>query len=360
MGDVLPLRKVPKLVDLAAKFFAPPEAELSATCRLVADTDELAPKAEVGQSTDELGSTAAPSTTSRAVADMDELLPDPTPERPSKLLAPGETGKIKLRHITIDPTDNLARGGEAVEIGPKLKRLAESLKTKQINPVLVRLTPNEAKPYRLVAGFRRCRAAKDVLGWSEIEAKAITGSEQDAAELNWAEGNRQDATTYEVAMGLYHFRQKGHKIDKIIRNLLRPDGAEDLIRIIACCPKELIDIFKHDCSPRTVMALDIIAHIEGSSPSETRQLQLDAWAEARTDEIAVTEPEPPKPRKKQKPYVRKVLSVYEASDVLHRFNTSETWFDPIANRYVPIANEVRAFGEALFRAFLRGARVKFR
>lgn len=127
---------------------------------------------------------------------------------------------IAFRHIEIDHSLN-HRQPFSVE---SCRSLADSLhKYGQDTPVVVEANPAGAPPYRLRVGFRRCTAAKDILGWDDIEARVAEFENEHEAHLANARENleRENLTYYEECCLLRNIFTDGTAIQKIADTLSR-------------------------------------------------------------------------------------------------------------------------------------------
>jgi ParB family chromosome partitioning protein len=101
---------------------------------------------------------------------------------------------------------------------PRIQELAESLRTVGLlQPLGVQQTGERA--YRLVYGEGRLVAARDVLGWTEIECRLVTLSDEDA---KWAQAlenlTRTDLNPVEIAAFLVEQRAK-YSVEEIAAKL---------------------------------------------------------------------------------------------------------------------------------------------
>lgn len=287
----------------------------------------------------------------------------PTAGRPA--VAVGQTAMLPIDEILDDPTDNIARGcATVVTNSPSLQKFAASLKEEgQQHPVRVRLIENPSGPqrYRLIFGFRRLASAR-LLGWKEIEAKVVEADDKKAALMNWAEGNRLDATNYERAMGMWHCKRIGIE-PAVISTVLKLDLAdvESLIRIVERCPKELVNTFRNDSSPKTLRLLEKISILDGGSDTESRRMMIDAWAEERAKEMEKANA-PPKSHKRRgmSNAPPPTMSAMQINKLRNELVEANEWYDPLINDYMPINEEMRAFGEALLRTFRKSAKITLR
>jgi ParB family chromosome partitioning protein len=96
--------------------------------------------------------------------------------------------------------------------------LGESLAEYQIQAILLRIMPaDHPKPYRLVAGERRYRAAR-LVGLTQLRAKAREMTDDEAEDLQWAENiHRKNLTQIEEA-------------GKVQRDLDRLGSIEDVLK----------------------------------------------------------------------------------------------------------------------------------
>lgn len=121
------------------------------------------------------------------------------PETPPGM---GATQKIPVDDIRIP-------NGNRHEIdNTKLLELAQSMKTRgQINPIVVQISDGK-KPYELIAGERRVRAAQ-WNGWDEIEARILMNvSPEEAKAIRLTENlQREDLTPWEEAEHLAGLRE---------------------------------------------------------------------------------------------------------------------------------------------------------
>jgi ParB family chromosome partitioning protein len=124
--------------------------------------------------------------------------------------------RIALGQLT--PSPNNPRRFNAAD--PTLRELAESLRTLgQIEPIVVQEFPDEPDRFEILAGERRWRAA-ELAGLTEIEAKIIAPTEQQALEITVVENlQRQDLDPLSEARGVEILLSKGWDVATIASHL---------------------------------------------------------------------------------------------------------------------------------------------
>lgn len=103
--------------------------------------------------------------------------------------------------VNLDDVEVVEQVREVMEDDEQdLMSLGESLAKYQIQPILLRIMPPDyAKPYRLVAGERRLRAAQ-LKGLSQLRARARELTDEEAEDLQFAENiHRKNLTQIEEA-----------------------------------------------------------------------------------------------------------------------------------------------------------------
>lgn len=103
--------------------------------------------------------------------------------------------------VNLDDVEVVEQVREVMEDDEQdLMSLGESLAKYQIQPILLRIMPpDHAKPYRLVAGERRLRAAQ-LKGLSQLRARARELTDEEAEDLQFAENiHRKNLTQIEEA-----------------------------------------------------------------------------------------------------------------------------------------------------------------
>jgi ParB/RepB/Spo0J family partition protein len=210
-----------------------------------------------------------------------------------------EASAVALDAIRVDPRRNYARSGivDGPE-HPEVRRIAESLKEcgRLLEPVGVRtLSPPVPKDvlerakspataefsHELVYGYRRFVAASSI-GWTTIECVSLGElSDADARQYNVVENLvRADPTDYDTAHMLAMLqREEKLTATEIAKRIgSRTPFVEQMLRIVARCPKEILEQWRLSPTPEYRRALDRISKIEAESPLETQRKQRDEWA----------------------------------------------------------------------------------
>jgi len=172
---------------------------------------------------------------------------------------------LDLNKILIDEKFNVRKLYDEAEH----KSLTADIKIRgQMTPIMVQPRPSDSvHPYRLIMGFRRCRALKE-LGIDRVLAEIFDGDDFSAEAANLAENvQRADLLPYEVAQRLVQMATKykttGDKLGRLVG--LSGRYASNLMRLEAkLCPK-LLSLFHHeggpdDRDPGVTKLLEFAAH----------------------------------------------------------------------------------------------------
>ena len=201
---------------------------------------------------------------------------------------------LDLNKILIDEKFNVRKLYDEAEH----KSLTADIKIRgQMTPIMVQPRPSDSvHPYRLIMGFRRCRALKE-LGIDKVLAEIFDGDDFSAEAANLAENvQRADLLPYEVAQRLVQMAAKykttGDKLGRLVG--LSGRYASNLMRLEAkLCPK-LLSLFHHeggpdDRDPGVTKLLEFAAH--------DHDVQMQEWEKylgtgSKKGKGAKAEPEP--------------------------------------------------------------------
>lgn len=193
-----------------------------------------------------------------------------------------ETRTLAISEIHVDPEANARKTYDEKGIDA----LAATMKADGLlNPVTVRHktdTDKTTKPYVLVAGYRRMRAA-DALKWETIRATVLDPETkpQDLAIINLTENvARRDLSTYELAAALVGIRNtfnlSGEEISKRIKDLRDKDGlskqsVNNYMRCFDKLTEEIKEAWQAGHEKATIANLNKIAAHDDEAD------QIDAW-----------------------------------------------------------------------------------
>lgn len=213
---------------------------------------------------------------------------------------------LPLDKILIDEKFNVRKMYDEAEH----KSLTADIKIRgQMTPIMVQPRPSDSvHPYKLIMGFRRCRALKE-LGIDKVLAEIFDGDDFSAEAANLAENvQRADLLPYEVAQRLVQMAEKykttGEKLGRLVG--LSGKYASNLMRLERqLCPK-LLKLFHHegaptDKDPGVTRLLDFAALTHDEQEAEWEKYLGTAshkgkGAKAEKEEKPETEEKDTKPR----------------------------------------------------------------
>lgn len=191
---------------------------------------------------------------------------------------------VLLSDIEVDRTWN-ARSGDWDNLSPDAKDsdaensfhdLVQSVRDKGVeDPIELRPNPNarSKRPYALVCGFRRYRAA-EIVGLESVPALIGDMTESEAQERNIVEnmarkGLKQADACFAVAR---LFRQLGNVTDQAVANRLAlSNGYVAKLRKIGNLPTEITTAWREGRAPVTVSEMNTLAQEHAKDPSKTAE-----------------------------------------------------------------------------------------
>ncbi|MFT0174888.1 ParB/RepB/Spo0J family partition protein [Paraburkholderia mimosarum] len=173
-----------------------------------------------------------------------------------------------------------------------LLELGESLKCWQLQAIVVRPVQGPT-PYELVAGERRCRAAR-LVGLTELRAYVIELTDEEAKDARLAENiQRKNLTLFEEAralqldvdrlgmQGTLERRHKSHAwLSKRLALLNLPQQAQRLVTEHISADLEVINRVKHVEKLDPKAAESLVNNLEATRGERRARTQVDAVLEA--------------------------------------------------------------------------------
>ncbi len=203
--------------------------------------------------------------------------------------------------------------------GQGLAELGDSLAKFQIQAILLRLMPaDHPKPYRLVAGERRVRAAK-LRGLTTLRAKAKEMSDEEASDLQFAENvHRKNLTQIEEAKKIQHDLDTLGSVDAVLEkhNKSRPWLSKMLS--LLHLPEQAKRLVTEAISADTEV-IATVRQVEKVSPAKAKELVDDlkksrGKQDARAKAQAVRDEVKPKKDGKDKKGADKGTTVAQPKD----------------------------------------------
>lgn len=185
---------------------------------------------------------------------------------------------LRVQISDIEPDDENAR----LRLDEsKVKELAESLRIHgQLQPVILR-EQSGPKKYKLRAGTRRMAAAK-ILAWTEIDAfvaPADATDRQIAVAALQENVQREDLTTYELAMGCRHlavkYKMSGAEITKHVGKA--SSHVNNLLYVVEHLNPVILEQWRAGHPLATTDTLRKISTIKDATGEPDHKGQLDAW-----------------------------------------------------------------------------------
>ncbi|MEO8094709.1 MAG: hypothetical protein ABI632_07225 [Pseudolysinimonas sp.] len=229
--------------------------------------------------------------------------------------------RLDVTEILIVGADNVCRGGRVPDANhPDVQSLAKSIASEGLlHPIGVRplLAPLPKSPavvelerkrlesypysripsphyrYRMVYGFERAIAMRDVLEWQHIPCMVKERTDEEAIRACIAEnGGRRDPTDYDLAVALAALiaRSTPRLTHEQVAQITgcRTPKVRTLVTIVERCPGPLLDAFRASPTAETRRTLERIATTVDPDSREieaTRhRIMVDEWARASAAE----------------------------------------------------------------------------
>lgn len=320
--------------------------------------------------------------------DGEELPNEDLPDDEEALEDGSRSIRLLVGEILAIPSDNVSRGGHMLPPNhPDVQSLAQSIASEGLlHHVGVRPLPEPIErpqaaieadrvrfhgsdqsvathyTHRMVYGFERLVAIRDVLGWYTIPCVSKPRTDNEAFSACLAENvGRRDPTEYDLAMGfalLVSSLQPRPTWDQVARITgCRPSRARTLVTIAERCPAELLEVFRVSPTAETRRKLEAVAvsiDPENREREEVRhKMMLEEWERMNA-------PLPANSANASKgngaPPGRKAITIGRVRpiDVVKLAHLRDTlagaseWLDPVAG-WQPMSQETRAALDALLR-----------
>lgn len=207
--------------------------------------------------------------------------------------------------VNLDDIEVVAQVREEMENEDQdLAGLAESLAQYQIQAIFLRIMPaGHPKPYRLVAGERRYRAAR-LKGMDQLRAKARELSDDEAEDLQFAENvHRKNLTQIEEAKKVQRDLDRLGSVEAVLAKHNKSRSWLSKVLSLASLPAQAARVVAENISA-DVEVINTVKTIEKADPKAAKELVEDLKAtrgKANAREKANAVKEKVKPSKKDKP-----------------------------------------------------------
>lgn len=351
---------------------------------LTDDDDEMPELPDYNLSESEPEGEDAPDSAEAGDGDEDEKLEDGS-----------STVMLLIGEILVIPSDNVSRGGYVPPANhPDVQSLAKSILSEGllhhvgVRPLVEPLMrpPEEIeadraryklknggsmKPlfklatyytHRLVYGFERYVAVRDVLGWHTIPCVSKERTDAEALSACVAENaGRRDPTDYDLAMAFAHMvrmiqpRPSWERVAEITG--CRPGRARTLVTIVERCPVPLLEAFRASPTAETRRTLERIAVTIDPDNREREEVRhramIDEWAKVTA---AAAAPRPAQaqatePGRIDRPGMRNRSRSADGVKLAHlrdSLNDATEWLDPV-HGWQPMTPETKTALDSLLR-----------
>jgi ParB-like chromosome segregation protein Spo0J len=291
-------------------------------------------------------------------------------ENDIKQIKEGSEVVVFLKEILVDPAKNISRSGkpwkktdpEVIALAMTIKR-SRLIQAPEIRPLPEPIQKDDGSFYRyeLVSGYKRF-AALEYIGYEEFRFVLFEDLNDDEAVIhngleNWG---RSDPTEYDLAVYCNVVaKRKGWNAETIARRIKAKTGRiESLLLIINKCPPELLEAFRLSPTPEMRRDLARVSLINRPTQEETYKAMLEEWMRIQNDKNRVdNNTSNSRNHNGINPSVRNTR--YRSGDskvtrLRNEFAQYSEWFDSTSNSFRPITEEMREFGETIFRHLQSG------
>lgn len=158
-----------------------------------------------------------------------------------------------------------------------LAALGESLKQYQIQAILLRIMPAGPKPYRLVAGERRYRAAR-LAGLTQLRAKAREMTDEEAEDFQFAENvHRKNLTQIEEAKKIQRDLDRLGSVDAVLEKHRKSRAWLSKILSLLSLPEQARRLVTESVSA-DVEVINAVKIVEKADPQAAKELVDDLKA----------------------------------------------------------------------------------